>query len=103
MWQSSSTAIKQRSLKLDNQKGAPTVKDLIIANMVNSLIVYHVYYMCRCALRESLTTDFATILHIFLLLNNSLTKATHLKSSAQCPQYLCVYFFSREINPLNHL
>lgn len=53
MWQTSGTAMKQCSVKLDNQKGAPTVKDLIIANMINSLIVYNVYYMYRCALRES--------------------------------------------------
>lgn len=47
MWQTSDTAMKQCSVKLDNQKGAPTVKDLIIAN----IIVYNVYCMNR--LRES--------------------------------------------------
>lgn len=60
MWQTSGTAMKQSSIKLDNQIAAPTVKDLIIANM----IVYNVYCMHHRSLR--LTTSFTMMLHVFL-------------------------------------
>lgn len=42
--------MKQCSIELDNQNRAPTVRDVIIANMINRLIVYYMYH---CALRES--------------------------------------------------
>lgn len=42
--------MKQCSIELDNQNRAATVRDVIIANMINRLIVY---YMYQCALLES--------------------------------------------------
>lgn len=42
--------MKQCSIELVNQNRAPTVRDVIIANMINGLIVYYMYH---CALQES--------------------------------------------------
>lgn len=46
MWQTSGTAMRQCSIKLENQKGAPpAAKDLIMANPINSLIVFKLPFM----------------------------------------------------------